>query len=139
MPPKHSACSVRGLFKPRPWQSRGDGGATSYASHMMRLAPFSALLLLALGSSACAQTEPDLVRAKAASDLACDKGRTTVREVRAIDAEDTLYEATACGKTAQYRCSLTDSAPQVGTRAPGSLPRPITSCVLASTDGSAAH
>jgi len=111
---------------------------------MMRLAQFSSLLLLALASSACAQTEPDLVRAKAASDLACDKGSTTVREVRAIDAEDTLYEATDCGRTAQYRCSLTTDTglhvgTSVGTRIPGPVPRPITSCVLASTDGSAAH
>jgi hypothetical protein len=75
-----------------------------------------------------------MVRARAASDFTCDETQTSVREVREVDSQETLYEATGCGKVAQYACTLTTSADD----RPLKRPRPETSCVpapAASGDG----
>jgi hypothetical protein len=89
----------------------------------------------ALTMTACATSQPDLVRARAASDLSCAESHIAVREVREIDAEDTLYEVSACGRVAQYRCTLTETGPQPDTRIAGQMPRAYTSCVALAKAG----
>jgi hypothetical protein len=85
-------------------------------------------LLAAALLPACAQSEPDLVRVRAASQLQCDARSVAVREVRAVNPEETLYEASACGKVAQYRCTKTLTDAQPGTRGATMAPRQITVC-----------
>jgi predicted component of type VI protein secretion system len=77
--------------------------------------------------SGCASSQPDIVRIKAASDFSCDESRMSVREVREVDAEKTIFEATGCGRVATYACTLT-TTPDINPR---KKPWPATSCVAA--------
>ncbi len=83
------------------------------------------LLAAVLTLPACAQSEPGMVRLKAASDLRCDAESVIVQRVRHIDDENTDYRATACGRTAEYRCCWTTTTPST----PRSGTAPITRCL----------
>ncbi len=63
------------------------------------------LLVLLLALAACAHSESDMVRARAASDNNCDSSKVTVRETGNPFPRETLYEATACGHVTVYRCT----------------------------------
>jgi len=60
-------------------------------------------LLLAL--PACARSEGDMVRARAATQFHCDVKNVTVRKTGAPFPRETLYEASACGNVTVYRCT----------------------------------
>ncbi len=105
---------------------------------MRRQIEIAAMSMAIVATSACASSQPDIVRIQAASDFACNENRTTVREVREVDAEKTIFEATGCGHVADYACSLTTTT----DINPRKKPLPATSCVAApdedtvpSTDG----
>jgi hypothetical protein len=98
---------------------------------MIRPIQIAATTLLVLAGAACASSQPDLVRIRAASDFSCDENRTTVRQVREVDAERTIFEARGCGRVATYACTLT-TTPDIN---PKRKPWPATSCVPAPDDG----
>jgi hypothetical protein len=51
----------------------------------------------------------------------------SVREVREVDAEKTIFQASGCGRVATYACTLT-TEPDIN---PKKRPWPTTSCVRA--------
>lgn len=64
-------------------------------------------ICVATALTACAYTDADKVRARAATDLRCDKESVAVEEVGALGPEDTLYTATGCGRSQKYVCTQT--------------------------------
>jgi hypothetical protein len=85
----------------------------------------------ALALAACGWREPDMVRVQAASDFHVDENEVVVRELREVDSEVTLYEASAKGVVAAYECTKTLTDEQLGTSPVTSARRPITVCTLA--------
>ena len=86
------------------------------------------LLPIVLALAACAHSETDMVRARAASDNHCNPSNVTVRETGNPFPRETLYEASACGHVTVYRCTR-----PVTDELQGSLPTPAetrTECKL---------
>jgi hypothetical protein len=98
--------------------------------------PRTPLLILSFAVAACAQSEPDLVRARAASQFHCDSPMVTVNKLRAVDPEVTLYTASACGHDVVYRCTQS-AIDDVVSRGTPRTPRPTTVCTVDSQSSNA--
>lgn len=63
------------------------------------------LALVVLALSACARSEADMVRARAASDLQCDARNVTIQPSATPFPRETLYRVSGCGRATVYRCT----------------------------------